>query len=121
MLTLGVDFPDGIYWPGHMSEMAYYTNALTGTQIAAHYADASSVATYESDVASLNPLLYYKFNDQPYTDPTPTVIPKPFQAGQPLAQNLGSLGTGYNATYEAGTAVAFRAFRTRVLDQTVTR
>ena len=93
---------------GEIAELAVYTNVLSSNTIAAHYQNATNTApaqTYESLVMSLNPLLYYRFADAGYTSATPGVEPAPFQPGQPLAMNLGTLGTNYDATYEPGTTV----------------
>jgi len=115
-VTLGLDydFTWWCFWPGYMADFAVYTNALSSDTILAHYTNGTSAASipgsYESMVMTNNPLLFYEFNDPAYTTPisNPTLtkggdVPGPFQTGQPLAQNLGSLGTNYDGTYEPGT------------------
>jgi hypothetical protein len=97
--------PASSYWGGNAQEVAVYTNALSAATILAHYQNGTNAApaqTYESLVTALNPLLYYRLNDPAYVDPTPGAKPLPFQPGQPLAQNLGSLGPSYDGTYEPG-------------------
>jgi hypothetical protein len=107
--SIGIMYSNSAFafpWGGNAQEVAFYTNALSASNILAHYkngTNASPTQPYEGLVMALNPLLYYRLGDPAYTDPTPGVLPPPFQPGQPLAENLGSLGTNYDATYEAGT------------------
>jgi len=103
------DLASGFAWQGVEDEVAIYTNALSASTILAHYQNGTNSApaqSYESQVLASRPLLYYKFNDPAYVDPTPGIYPLPNQTGQPKAQNLGSLGTNYDATYEAGSETA---------------
>jgi hypothetical protein len=103
---LGPWLPVTTFWGGSAQEVAVYTNALSAATILAHYQNGTNRApaqTYESLVTALNPLLYYRLNDPAYTDQSLMgVKPAPFQPGQPLAENLGSLGTNYDGTYEPG-------------------
>jgi hypothetical protein len=53
-------------WPynGWIDEAAFYTNALTGTQIAAHYtAAATNPAGYATQVLAHNPAGFWRFDD----------------------------------------------------------
>jgi hypothetical protein len=103
------DLAGGFAWQGVEDEVAIYTNALSASNILAHYQNGTNLTpaqSYESLVLASRPLLYYKFNDPAYVDPTPGTYPLPNQPGQPKAQNLGSLGTNYDATYEAGSETA---------------
>lgn len=79
---------------GSISEVAFYTNALSASEILSHYTKANSStesSTYASTVLAKNPLLFFRLNES-----------EADLSGQPVATNLGSLGTSYNATYNSG-------------------
>jgi len=86
---------DGNFWfAGYADEVVLYTNALSASEIMAHYQNGinpSPSQTYESLVLAQHPLLYYRLND-----PVP---PGEFPV---VAENLGSLGVGADGQYEAG-------------------
>ena len=84
-------------WVGSVDEVAIYTNALTGTQIAAHYSNGTSATPatpYDQLVLGKAPQLYFRLNDVADTATTP-----------PPAYNSGSLGSANDGTYEGGVAV----------------
>ena len=96
---------DGAFWfAGSVDEAALYTNALSATDIQAHYANGTSPSpsqSYNSLVLANNPILYYRL-DEP-----------DFAGGSPVtAANLGNLGSTADGTYEVGafTGVAGPAF-----------
>ena len=83
----------GWTFSGNIDEVALYTNALTAEQLLAHYQNGinpSPSQTYDSLVLSLNPILYYRF-DEPAFTPTPVT-----------AANLGSLGSTSDGNYDPG-------------------
>jgi hypothetical protein len=71
-------------YAGLMDQPAFYTNALSATQIQNHYAAATNAATYAQLVLAQNPPGYWPFND--------TLNP-------PVAANLGLGGSALNGAY----------------------
>ena len=71
------------YFPGLLSHLAFYNLALTASQISAHYADRTSVATYDAKIAADGAFVHW-----------------------PLNESTGSTATdvigGYNGTYTGG-------------------
>src|SRR5438128_1545897 len=48
-------------WAGKADEVAFYNTVLTPSQIAAHYAAATTnAAGYAAQISALNPLVYYR-------------------------------------------------------------
>jgi hypothetical protein len=90
-LTVGMrsDLNYNYMFHGAVAEVAYYTNALSSTTVAAHYAAVTNAATYASLVESQNPIIYLQMNEQPLA---------------PVATNYGTLGAAANGYYEGGTA-----------------
>jgi len=77
------------YWEyrGALDEVAFYTNALTAGDIAAHYgAAATNGAAYPGLVLAQNPPGYWRFNE--------VITPLP------VAQNSSSAGAAFNGTYQ---------------------
>jgi hypothetical protein len=71
-------------WSGQASEVAYYSSALSDSQVAAHYAAASTnAAGYATQISGDGPIAYYRFLEPPI----------------PVAANSGSLGAAVNGTY----------------------
>ncbi len=86
----------GSAWDGAIDDVAIYPQALSVSQVAAHYAAASS-GTYVSTVQADSPSLYFRLNEpQPATPPDYTTFP--------VANNYGSLGAAANGLYQPGTA-----------------
>jgi hypothetical protein len=80
---------DGFFlWAGGSDEVAFYGSVLSASDVAAHYSAATTnAAGYATQILAKSPLVYMRFNE----------------AGDPLAANLGSLGSGAAAAYSAGT------------------
>jgi hypothetical protein len=81
-------------YQGILDEVAIYTNVLTASQVSQHYSDSSAAnGVYKNDVLSLNPLLYYRMDAPPYTQPA--------RSSWPVLTNYGS--TVLNGVYTPGT------------------
>ena len=87
---------DGNFWfGGSADEVALYTNALSASDIQAHYLNGTSASpsqTYQSLVLAKAPILYYRLDEPDFTGGTPVT-----------AVNVGSSGTAADGTYQAGT------------------
>jgi len=76
--SIGARSDSAFNWQGKADEVAFYKSVLSQSQVAAHYAAASTnAAGYSSQILALNPLLYYRLNE----------------AGDSPAANLGTLGS----------------------------
>lgn len=86
LLTLGGRSNGGSRpYGGLMDEAAFYTNALTPSQIAAHYAAATTNATgYAASILNLHPAGYWRFNEL---------------LNPPVAANSSSGGSAFNGAY----------------------
>jgi hypothetical protein len=97
--TIGARSDEGFLFPGSEDEVALYTNALSAAEILAHYRAgtnaASTPSSYPTLVLAGNPLLYYRLDEPPYTQPDPGTLP--------VATNLGTLGSAANGSYIPGT------------------
>ena len=81
---------------GAIDEYAYYTNALSAANIAAHYAAATTNATgYATQILALNPAGYWRFNE--VFNPT-------------TVANLGTGGSAFDATYRQGATTAAETY-----------
>lgn len=69
---------------GCIDQPAFYTNALSASQVAAHYAAANNAANYTSQVLAQHPPGYWPFNDA---------------LNPPVAANLGIGGSALNGAY----------------------
>ncbi len=81
---------------GTIDELAVYTNTLSATDIAVHYAagtNANPATSYDQTIMNDNPLLYYRMDNPVY------VVPNP--AASPMAVNYGS--TTVEGAYLPGT------------------
>jgi hypothetical protein len=90
---------DGYDYTGVLDEVAYYTNALSGNAILAHYqagTNPSPATAYSALVLQQHPLLYYRMNEVPALA-GPALVPLP------VAANAGSLGALANGFYQPGT------------------
>lgn len=79
-------------WAGVADEVALYTNALSASDVLAHYQNGTNPARtqpYDALVLSKNPALYYRFGE-PNLD-------------LPVAVNSGSYGSSANGTFMPGT------------------
>jgi len=86
VFTVGCRSSLNFFWPGQAAEAAMYPIALSPTRVAAHYSAATSApSTYAATVLADAPVLYDR-----YQAPT-----------QPLAANLGDLGSAGNGLYLA--------------------
>ncbi len=83
-------------YAGVIDEVAIYTNVLNSTTVSNHYTAGTTGASgvYKAAVLALNPLLYYRMDAPPYTQPP--------QSAWPVATNYGSLPL--NAVYSPGLA-----------------
>jgi Concanavalin A-like lectin/glucanases superfamily len=95
----------GSGWQGFIDEVAIYTNALTPTQIATHYANRNS--GYKATVLLDNPAIYVRM-DGPSPDADPNVGIEngvnitAASAALPVAHNFGTLGAALNGHYLPG-------------------
>jgi hypothetical protein len=86
--AIGERSDGGYFFDGAIDEVAYYTTALDGNTIAAHYsAGTNTSGNYSAQVLASVPALYFRF-DQP---------------ASPVAHNYGSLGSAANGYYQTGT------------------
>jgi hypothetical protein len=82
--TVGARGDFNTRWQGQAAEVAYYSSVLSDSQVAAHYAAASTnAAGYATQITGDGPIAYYRFREPPV----------------PLAANSGSLGAAANGTY----------------------
>ena len=56
---------------GLLDEVAFYTNALSATVVAAHYAAGANPATYGTTILADSPTGYWKFDELAFTAPDP--------------------------------------------------
>jgi len=90
----------GFIFTGAIDEVAYYTNALDGGTVLAHYqagTNPTPVTAYSTLVQQKNPILYYRFDEVPTPKGGPYLVPLP------VATNYGSLGSSINGYYQSGT------------------
>ncbi len=84
--TVGCRSSLNFFWPGKAAEAAVYGSALSASRVSAHYTAATTApATYAATVLADAPLLYDRYQAPP----------------QPVAANLGALGTAGNGLYLA--------------------
>ena len=85
---------------GAMDEVAVYTNALSAATVALHYHDATAAnkTLYTNDVLTASPLVYLRFDEPAFTEPSFSSFP--------VATNIGYLGTTANGLYQPGVAPA---------------
>ena len=78
-MSVGIRDSASFPWPGNAAETALYTSALSPARIAAHCDTAATTApaTYAATVLADAPTLYQRYQ----------------APAQPLAANLGTLGT----------------------------
>ena len=95
-LTIGSRSDGGFPFVGSIDEVAIYTNALSGSDIAAHYSNGTNTApsqSYSSLILADNPEFYYRLD---------AIIP----ASTATAANYGSIGATVDGTYLPGTVPA---------------
>jgi hypothetical protein len=85
-MTVGVRSDRTSYfYSGQISQFAFYTNALSASEIAAHYAAATTnAAGYATQILARNPSGYWQFNDP---------------LNPPLAASSGFGGTAFDGAY----------------------
>lgn len=83
---------------GGLAEVAIYNQALSPSRIQAHYAAATSVASYTNAVLADNPTIYFRMNDGEMQ--TNAGYPS---ASFPVATNYGTLGNLGDGVYQPGT------------------
>lgn len=84
-----------LFFPGWMDDVAIYPRALTATQIAAHYAAATTNAPgYAAQILADSPTGYWRL-DEPILPPEPVATPN-------TVTNLGSWSAAANGTFYAG-------------------
>jgi hypothetical protein len=78
---------------GSIDEVAVYSNALSPSQVFAHFQAGTNVAVsnYKAVVLADNPYLYYRMDSPTYTGPSTT--------NNPPAVNYGSGGPALNGSY----------------------
>jgi hypothetical protein len=80
---------------GWLEELAIYTNLLSASKIAAHYAAATTNnAGYNIQVLGDGPVAFWPMNEPAVTAPNPSTLP--------IAVNSGTLGSAANGTNEWG-------------------
>jgi len=85
--SIGVRSDNAFYWQGKADEVAFYSSVLTSSQIAAHYAAATTNASgYATQVLALNPLIYFRLDE----------------AGDSPAANLGTSGSAGTGAFIPG-------------------
>jgi len=62
-VAIGVGWSNARAWKGGIDEVAMYDQALTPSQVSAHYDSAFALGTYASRVLFLDPIAYWRFND----------------------------------------------------------
>jgi hypothetical protein len=95
-LTIGARSDGGFQFQGSIDEVAIYTNALSASDISAHYQNGINPTpsqTYSSLVLADKPEFYYRLDE---------TIP----ASTATAANYGNLGAIVNGTYEPGSTPA---------------
>src|ERR1044071_3228409 len=92
-------------YDGTIDEVAYYTNVLSASTIAAHYDAAkptggtnNTPAGYSAQILASNPFLYLPLNEPTYTVPT--------QASLPTTADAGTLGAAVQGTNQPGMIAA---------------
>lgn len=92
-LNIGQRADGSFQFTGGIDEVAIYTNALSASDIAAHYSNGTNTApsqTYSSLILADHPEFYYRLGE---------IIP----VSTVTAVNLGSIGAPVNGTYLPGT------------------
>jgi Concanavalin A-like lectin/glucanases superfamily/Immunoglobulin I-set domain len=95
-LTIGGRSDGAFLYNGSIDEVAIYTNAISASDISAHYQNGTSATpsqSYSSLVLADKPEFYYRLDG---TVPASTAI----------ATNYGSLGATVNGTYQPGSTPA---------------
>jgi hypothetical protein len=87
--TVGARSDSSFSFPGYLDEAAFYSNLLSASDIAAHYAAGIGgvPGAYYTAVTNDHPLLYFRMDE----------------GAAPVANNYGTLGALANGYYEAGT------------------
>jgi hypothetical protein len=83
---------DNARFAGGMDEIAIYTNALSASDVAAHF---NNVGNYQSLVLTQNPLIYLRLDEPAWTAPT--------LASLTVATNYGTVGNVGQGYYQPGT------------------
>ncbi len=95
--SIGMRSDSSFWFDGAIDEVAYYTNALDATAIAAHYAAATNPApatAYKQLVLQQKPIVYFQMDEAPAGQPYPLALP--------VAANYGSSGAEGDGYYESG-------------------
>lgn len=98
--TIGTRSDGGFVWAGDADEAALYSSALTPAQIAAHYANGTSlvpVPSYDALVLADAPAGYWRLNEPAFVPPT--------------ALNNGSLGAVADGSFNGGATTGAQAPR----------
>jgi hypothetical protein len=81
-------------WDGLLDEVAIYTNVLSPSTIAAHFAAAATPATYGAAILAANPVGYWNFDEPAVTTPDPSTFPMAANSGTLLSDADGTNGWG---------------------------
>jgi len=95
--TIGSRSDNGFYFNGTEDEVAYYTNALSASDISNHYAvgtNTTPTTPYYQVVLADNPQLFYELNE---------LSIYPDESTEPFALNYGATGSTDNGYYLTGT------------------
>jgi len=95
-LSAGCRSDAAFLFDGNISDLAYYTNALSGPTILSHYqagTNVSPVTPYDQLVLAQNPLAFYKFNE------ALPALSSPYPVPLPVATNYGSFGASASGFY----------------------
>jgi hypothetical protein len=93
-LFIGGRADSSFWWNGAADEVAIYPTALPPSTIDAHYRNGTNAAPatpYNQLVLASNPVGYYRLNEDAFA-PAPA----------PMAANVGTYGSSYDATYNPG-------------------
>lgn len=95
--SVGTRSDSAFHYNGAVDEVALYTNALTATEIQAHYQNGvnpSPATPYSQLVLTQNPMCYFHMNEPTWIAPDPSTLP--------VATNNGSLGVAADGAYGPG-------------------
>jgi hypothetical protein len=78
-----------------MDEVAFYTTNLDASTISMHYSDglSGSAGQYFADVTSLNPIMYYRMDSLPYSQPPTNTWPVMTNYGTAAVNGMYSPGS----------------------------
>lgn len=91
-VAIGAGWSNTRAWKGGIDEVAMYDQALTPSQVSAHYDSAFALGDFASRVLFLNPIAYWRFNDAS-------------AASGSTVKNSSASGALYDGTYGNGVSL----------------